>query len=63
MENILRAADVCRYLSISVTTLHRWVRAGLFPPGIHYGPKLVGWPRQVVESWLEKKARQAPAQE
>lgn len=56
MDPILRAADVCRSLSISVPTLYRWVRDGIFPPGIHYGPKCVGWPRQAVEAWLEQKS-------
>jgi prophage regulatory protein len=57
---ILRASDITRLLSISTPTLYRWLRAGLFPPGVKFGPNVVGWEKSTVEAWLaQKKASSA----
>jgi len=56
-KSILRIADVAQILSVSVPTLYRWQRESLFPQSIKYGPKCAGWPRHVVEDWLEAKQK------
>lgn len=53
---ILRAADVCTVLNISVPTLYRWIRLCRFPKGFAYGPHTVGWTRDSVEQWIANKA-------
>jgi prophage regulatory protein len=56
-KSILRAADVASVLSISLPTLYRWIRNGLFPEGIDYGPHCVGWERKTVEDWIASKKK------
>lgn len=54
-KTVLRVADVCQILSISQPTLYRWQNIGHFPKSTKYGPGMVGWPRTVVEQWIEEK--------
>lgn len=56
---ILRAADVCHLLNISLPTLYRWIRLCRFPKGFPYGPHTVGWTRDTVETWISKQASSA----
>ena len=56
---ILRYPEVATLLNISQESLYRWQRVGLFPKPTKYGPRCVGWPREVVEQWLaDKRAAQ-----
>ncbi|MEJ3960633.1 AlpA family phage regulatory protein [Brachymonas sp. G13] len=60
---ILRYPEVAVLLNISQESLYRWQRVGLFPKPVKYGPRCVGWPREVVEQWLaDKRAAQAADQ-
>lgn len=52
---VLRAPDVCALLNIQKPTFYRWIRIGHFPRGVRYGPRVVGWPREVVEKWFAEK--------
>jgi prophage regulatory protein len=54
-KTILRAADVCSVLNISIPTLYRWQRVGLFPKPIKYGPNCSGWERESVDAWIAEK--------
>ena len=57
----LRAADVCSILNISIPSLYRWVRVGLFPKPIKYGPHCSGWEASTIDAWVEaKKSTSAP---
>jgi prophage regulatory protein len=59
----LRYPEVAALLNISRESLYRWQRVGLFPKPTKYGPRCVGWPREVVEQWLaDKRAAQAADQ-
>lgn len=57
--NILRTKDLSRQLRISLATLHRWRRSKTFPEPIKLGPNSVGWPEEVVQDWLNKRAEAA----
>lgn len=52
---ILRVPDVCAVIQISKPTLYLWIREGLFPRGMKYGPNTVGWRRETVEAWVHEK--------
>lgn len=60
-KTILRAAEVCSILSISIPTLYRWQRTGLFPKPIKYGPNCSGWKKVTVEAWIA--TREADSQQ
>ena len=53
---LMSAREVCERLSISLATLHRWVRAGRFPTGHQMGPNTVRWFAADVAAWLAARA-------
>jgi prophage regulatory protein len=53
---LLPARAVAAHLRISIPALYRWIRLGLFPAGIKYGPNTTRWPAEVVDKWLADKA-------
>lgn len=59
MDNIIRRSELARRLSISTTTLWRWVRTGRLPAPICLGPNTVGWREAEIEAWLEQRALEA----
>jgi prophage regulatory protein len=56
---VLRPHDVAKLLQVSKPTIYRWRADGTLPPSIKYGPKVVGWPVEVIEQWLEEKSTQS----
>lgn len=58
-DSILRTNDLLAMLGVSRSTLFRWVRAGLLPPGIKLGQRAVGWRRSTIERWIEERESQA----
>ena len=52
---LLRAPQILERLSISRSTLHRWVREGRFPPPVQLGPNVSCWRASTVEAWLDEK--------
>lgn len=59
-RKLLPAATVARLLGVSTHTLGRWRRAGVGPPwmqleGPEDGPGSIRYPRQELESWLERR--------
>ena len=55
-DRLLASADVTRRLGISKVTLHRYVTAGRFPPGIKIGLRAVRWRESVVNAWIDQRA-------
>lgn len=49
---ILRVDEVCQRMSVSVSYVYGLIAAGLFPPFVSLGPKSVGLPEHVLDSWL-----------
>ncbi len=52
---VLRVGDVAQIIGVSVPTIYRWQKIGHFPKATKFGPAMVGWPRNVVEQWIEEK--------
>ena len=55
MPEILRPNDVTAMLNVSRRTLCRWRQDGSFPEAVQLGPNTIGWPRHVIEAWLESR--------
>ena len=57
-ENILpiiRPKQLCKILSISMTTLYRWESEGRLPfQKVKVGPNVVGYRYNDVKKWLEE---------
>jgi len=58
----LRPADACRYLGIGRTKLHNLSETDPdFPKKIRISPRCVGWTREQLDAWLEKKLQEVSA--
>ena len=56
---LLRLMDVCRLLKLSRSRLYAHVEAGRIPKPIHIAPRAPRWRRDVIESWLAEREREA----
>ena len=48
----LPAAEVMARVGIARTTLHDWVKRGIFPAPVSFGPRLKRWRAADVDAWL-----------
>ena len=60
-RRLLSRREVAALLNISITTLWRMVRAGLFPPPIRVSPGRVAWPARTVVAWIDERAKRTGA--
>uniref|UniRef100_UPI003F82A26E helix-turn-helix transcriptional regulator n=1 Tax=Cupriavidus ulmosensis TaxID=3065913 RepID=UPI003F82A26E len=60
IDPVLRRPTVRGMLGVSNSTLHAWIKNGRFPAPLELGPRVRGWRRSVVESYLANCAK-APA--
>lgn len=49
---LLRLSQVLERLSISRTTLRRWIHDGRFPAGVKLTSRTTVWPKSVVDQWI-----------
>lgn len=54
----MTAKQTCRCLKISETTFYEYIRQGLLPPGLEFGPRSKRWRMSDIEAW--KSAKQSP---
>ena len=47
----VRNKEVCAYLGISRASLHRWVKAGIFPAPETLGPNTKAWHMDTLLKW------------
>jgi len=52
IQRIIRIAELTQILGVSSCTLWRWRKQNYFPEPMSLGPKLVGWPSQIVSDWI-----------
>jgi len=56
---IIRPAELCKILKISIPTLYRWNAEGKLPiEKIKFGPNVVGFRRRDVEKWMNGELQQ-----
>ena len=56
-DTMLRAAEVMARVGLSRTTIWRRVRAGTFPAPVELGENSIGWPENLITSWIESRKR------
>jgi len=54
-NRIIRIPELLIILGISRATLWRWRKNNGIPEAICMGPRVIGWPSSVIESWIESK--------
>lgn len=54
-QAIVRPAELAKALSVSKVTLWNWRRKGILPEPITFGPRFIGWPRDVLNAWIEEQ--------
>ena len=52
---VLRTKDIMELLSVSRSTVWRWSKQPDFPSKIQLGPNTVGWFRDDLFAWLERR--------
>ncbi|WP_341852336.1 helix-turn-helix transcriptional regulator [Vibrio vulnificus] len=55
-SNFIRVSELATYLSISKVTVWRWRKEGRLPSACAISPRVVGWKRETIESWLDEQA-------
>jgi len=56
---ILRAKQVIAMLHISKSMLYQMIRDGIFPHGISFGKRAVGWSLLDINAWIASRQRNA----
>ena len=56
-DNLQTIDQVMETLSVSRTTIYRFIRERNFPPPIKLGPGCNRWPASEVEDWVRKQPR------
>ena len=54
-EKILSRREVAAIFGVSVVTLWRMVRRGMFPAPFRISPGRVGWRASTVERWIDQQ--------
>ncbi|MFG0888092.1 helix-turn-helix transcriptional regulator [Vibrio sp. CJQ_6] len=47
-------------MNISKVTVWRWRKEGRLPAACAISPRVVGWKRETIESWLEEQTTELP---
>ena len=55
-HRFLTDREVAARYGVSVRTIHRWIRAGSFPPGAKIGPNTRRWYMDHLEAWDQEKS-------
>jgi prophage regulatory protein len=51
--------EVCDLLGVSLSTLQRMRRRGGFPKPVQISPNRIGWPIDIIDSWMRDPKREA----
>jgi predicted DNA-binding transcriptional regulator AlpA len=56
-DELIRPTAMRREMGgIAISTLYDWIATGLVPPPVRMSPRVVGWPRSVVERIKAERA-------
>ncbi|MYL00803.1 MAG: AlpA family phage regulatory protein [Gammaproteobacteria bacterium] len=59
MQRLLTLTEVMERLTLGRTAIYKMIRAGKFPAPLKIGERASRWPADVVENWLQDRAREA----
>lgn len=62
-DPVLRPAAVARALGIKKTALYAWVKKGLLPKPVRYGPRATGWRKSIIDAYLAAREAVAASEE
>jgi len=54
-EYIVRKAEAARRFGVTIRTLERWEKQGLFPPRVQIGPLAVGYRASELQKFAESR--------
>ena len=54
LDRFLGMREVLALLSVSRSTLNRWIQDGAFPRPVKLGKRAVRWRRADIEHWLKE---------
>lgn len=55
MQKLIRMEALLKKLSISRTTVWRWVKQGHLPQPLRIGPNCVAWPESQIDEWIASR--------
>ncbi|WP_130711826.1 helix-turn-helix transcriptional regulator [Vibrio vulnificus] len=55
-KKFIRINELATYLNISKVTVWRCRKEGRLPAACAISPRVVGWKRETIESWLDEQA-------
>ena len=56
-QRVIRIQELMQIISVSRTSIWRWVKSGDLPAPIAIGPNCVGWLSTEIHTWLESRPR------
>ncbi|OOI03172.1 transcriptional regulator [Vibrio sp. OULL4] len=59
-KEFIRINDLAEHLNISKVTIWRWRKSGQLPAPTAVSPKIVGWKKETIETWLEQSTGSIP---
>lgn len=59
-KKFIRINELATYLNISKVTVWRWRKEGRLPAACAISPRVVGWKRETIESWLDEQTTELP---
>lgn len=62
VTTILRLPAVKARTGLSRSTIYLRIAEGKFPPSISLGGRAVGWPQNLIESWIEERIQASRVQ-
>ena len=54
---LVRLADLCEFLSVSRSSIYRWISEGTFPEPVRLGPHMVRWRIEAIVAWRDAPRR------
>lgn len=52
-DKALTVQEVAAKIGVTVNTIKRWIKAGNFPEGRKYSPRIIRWFESDVEKWMQ----------
>jgi prophage regulatory protein len=50
---LLRLADLCKFLSVSRSSIYQWISDGTFPEPVRLGQRMVRWRIEAIVAWRD----------